>query len=146
MVVNARTKSLAHHLQSLEMVGDHLVPVQEPLIGWRTRPRVGAEVDGDAGAAGSAAGGGVEDAAVDMGGLAAWKAGARPRAMGWRCGGGAAGEAEGRHRGRRPGLGVPRGGSWSRGPVMRGAAAGEAEGRHEVREVEALSREAGGVG
>ena len=30
--------------------------------------------------------------------------------------------------------------------MMRGAAAGEAEGRHEVREVEALSREAGGVG
>jgi len=99
MVVNARTKSLAHHLQSLEMVGDHQVPVQEPLIGWRTRPRVGAEVDGDAGAAGSAAGGGVEDAAADMGGLAAWKAGARPRAMGWRCGGGAAGAAEGQEAG-----------------------------------------------
>jgi len=60
---------------------------------------VGAEVDGDAGAAGSAAGGGVEDAAADMGGLAAWKAGARPRAMGWRCGGGAAGAAEGQEAG-----------------------------------------------
>jgi len=76
---------------------------------------------------------------------AGWRRGRRGHDHG-RCGGGAAGAAEGRHRGRRQGLGVPRGGSWSRGPVMRGVAAGEAEGRHEVREVEALSREAGGVG